>query len=241
MIQWLLNIHTVTKAAKGEYVDLCNFQVILLPLILDTVPDLKGATTASAPANHHPKNQLEDDPDNYPKNEQSYSNSCHGSTWQAKPGCDVGCIVAAAATCLVGLWTVPLALSCITVIHWAVARLRRDVGVVCALGTTHVGPSSKHEKWWSDRDIWVDLDLERELVWANSVVTSDEVYCLLGGDVSRWINLCEASQVGDLESDGKMSPILTNYLQRSVWLWLCVCVGGTIYKSVLSSKYEICA
>lgn len=59
--------------------NLCYFQVIFVLLILDAVPDLEGATVTSAPADHQPENQLEDDPYKYPKNEESYGYPCHSS------------------------------------------------------------------------------------------------------------------------------------------------------------------
>ena len=156
--------------AKGKQYNklykLGYFQIVLLLLILDAVPNLKRATVAPTPANHQPENQLDNDPHDYPENEQCYGDSCHHSAWKA---------IAVGA---VGLWAVSLALSCIA--------------FTCVIGTPitrNIGPSSKHNKCRSNHDIGVDLNLERESVWAESVAAGDDVYCPLSCDVGSRIDL----------------------------------------------------
>ena len=72
-------MHGSKEQRNSLIIILCYFQVIFLLLIFDTVRDLEGAAAASAPADHQPENQLEDEPYNYPKNEESYSDSRHNS------------------------------------------------------------------------------------------------------------------------------------------------------------------
>ena len=69
---------------------------------------------------------------------------------------------------------------------------------------------------WSDRDVGRDLDLEWEL--RTNPVASDDVYSLLGCDICFWVDICQAGQVGDLESDKYVGAILTDNLI------VCVCV-----------------
>ena len=92
------------------------------------------------------------------------------------------------------------------------------------------GPSSSHSQSRGDRDIGGDLDLEWGL--GTDQVASDEVHCLLGGDVCCWIDLCKAGQVGDLESDKYVRTILTDNLNMSV----CACVR---HMSDSTSNYYI--
>ena len=67
-----------------------------------------------------------------------------------------------------------------------------------------------HMQQRGDADIGSDLDLE----WKFGVngVASDEIHCLLGCDIRRWVNLCQAGQIGDVESDKYVSPIPTDDL-----------------------------
>ena len=68
-----------SKEQRNSLIILCYFQVIFLLLIFDAVRNLEGATVASAPADHQPENQLEEEPYNYPKNEESYTDSRYNS------------------------------------------------------------------------------------------------------------------------------------------------------------------
>ena len=63
---------------------------------------------------------------------------------------------------------------------------------------------------WGDRDVGRDLDLE----WERGVdgVVSDVLYRPSGGDIRGWINLCNTGQVGDVESDECVGPILPDNL-----------------------------
>ena len=45
-------------------------------------------------------------------------------------------------------------------------------------------------------------------------IASDDVYSLLGSDVCYWVDLCQAGQVGDVESDKYMGTILTDNLNN---------------------------
>ena len=75
-------------------------------------------------------------------------------------------------------------------------------------------------------------------------VVSDEIYCLLGGDVCHWIDLCKAGQVGDLESDEYVGTILTDNLIVNVCvrererdhyvLYVMVC-------NILTCMFPICS
>ena len=88
---------------------------LFLLLILNRLLEVNRSAVVATPTNHQSENQLEDDPYNYPENEQSYGDSCHRSTRKAKPGCDVGQIVKASITCRrkVVLWAVVRAFGCI--------------------------------------------------------------------------------------------------------------------------------
>ena len=67
-----------------------------------------------------------------------------------------------------------------------------------------------------DSDIGRELDLEWKL--GTNRVLREEIHCLLGSDVCRWVNVSNAGQIGDLECDKYVSPILTHDLI------VCVCV-----------------
>lgn len=72
------------------------------------------------------------------------------------------------------------------------------------------GPMTSYVPRRGDAYIWSNLDLEWKL-GVNGVV-SDEIHCLLGCDVCCWVNLCQVGQIGDVECDKYVSPILTDDL-----------------------------
>ena len=53
--------------------------IFFLLLVLDCFSDIDCGTASAKPANRHANGQLQNDPYNYPQNEQKYHNPCHCS------------------------------------------------------------------------------------------------------------------------------------------------------------------